>query len=133
MYTVTVLTSFDATHSLRMRDGQFEPVHQHHWMVRGCFAGPDLDNQGLLVDFVLARARLEEITSPLAGSHLNEWSALGGENPSAERVAETVFHLLAAMPDLAPTLHSVTVTEAPGCEASYLGKDACRAQRSQAG
>jgi 6-pyruvoyl-tetrahydropterin synthase len=133
MYTVSVSTSFDATHSLRMRGGQFEPVHRHHWMVRGCFAGPDLDRQGLLVDFVLARAKLEEITSPLAGSHLNEWSALGGENPSAERVAETVFHLLAAMPDLAPTVHSVTVTEAPGCEASYLGKDASRAQRNQAG
>jgi 6-pyruvoyltetrahydropterin/6-carboxytetrahydropterin synthase len=122
MYTVSVSTRFVADHSLRLNHGQSEPVHRHTWQVCASFAGTRLDDTGLLVDFNVARERLEQIASALAGTFLNEWAALGGRNPSAEHVAEAIFGQLSTAPELAATLCRISITEAPGCEAAYLGK-----------
>jgi 6-pyruvoyltetrahydropterin/6-carboxytetrahydropterin synthase len=123
MYEVAVTTTFEATHALRMYDGEYEPVHSHDWRVRSRFVGPELDEIGVLVDFEYVVARLRAITDPLAGTHLNEWSALRGRAPSAEHVARAFFELLSADATLARSLYSVTVTEAAGCDATYIGKD----------
>jgi len=123
MYTVTVSGCFEADHSLRMTDGRPEPVHRHTWRVRAAFAGEHLDAAGILVDFTVVRTRIERITCGLNGTFLNDWAALGGRSPSAEHVAETLFHQLSTVPELATTLRAVSVAEAPGCEAAYLGKD----------
>lgn len=119
MYEVTVATTFDATHALRMYDGRFEPVHEHCWGVRARFVGRELDEIGVLVDFGLVRERLRAITRSLSGAHLNDWPALAGRNASAEHVARVIFDELRADARLAPSLYSVTVTEAPGCEATF--------------
>ena len=52
MYRVTVTGRFSAVHGLRYGDGRQEPPHEHQWSVEVCFAGPELDRDGLLVDFV---------------------------------------------------------------------------------
>lgn len=119
MYTVAATSRFDATHSLRLYDGVSEPTHEHTWCVRACFASHTLDQIGVVVDFAYVRGRLGAIVEELAGTCLNEWPALQGGNPSAERVAGAIFRLLSADPHLAPTLRGVYVTEAPGCEAGY--------------
>jgi 6-pyruvoyl-tetrahydropterin synthase len=120
MYTVTVSAGFEASHNLQLPDGQWEPVHRHVWNVVVEFVGPKLDPTGTLVDFVAAQARLREITAPLANTHLNDWADLRGRNPSAERIAQALSERLAADPALAATLHRVTVSEAPGCTASFV-------------
>lgn len=122
MYTVTVSAGFEASHNLRLSDGEWEPIHSHVWNVVVEFAGPTLDAIGVLVDFVAAQAKLREITASLADTHLNDWADLHGRNPSAERIAEALFQRLAADSALHATLHRVTVSEAPGCTASF-GRD----------
>ncbi|MBN1513923.1 MAG: 6-carboxytetrahydropterin synthase [Phycisphaerae bacterium] len=119
MYTVAVTSRFQATHALRMYDGMSEPIHEHEWCVRACFAGHRLDEVGLVVDFTYVRKRMGEIGEKLAGTCLNEWPALEGGNPSAERVATAFFQLLSADTRLSPILRGVFVTETPGCEAGY--------------
>jgi 6-pyruvoyl-tetrahydropterin synthase len=120
MYTVTVSTGFEASHTLQLPDGEWEPVHSHVWNVVAEFAGPKLDPTGTLVDFAVAQARLRELTAPLAHTHLNDWAEVRGRNPSAERIAQALFERLTAEPALAGTLHRVTVSEAPGCTASFV-------------
>lgn len=119
MYTINVTTRFEASHALRMPDGRREPVHTHEWCVRACFGSAQLDKYGLVIDFHRVEATLDEIIAPLRGKALEDWEALKGENASAERVAEAIHRALSRTPDLASMLRSVTVTEAPGCEATY--------------
>jgi 6-pyruvoyl-tetrahydropterin synthase len=120
MYTVTVSAGFEASHNLQLPDGQWEPVHSHVWNIVAEFAGPELDPTGALVDFVAVQARLRDIAAPLANTRLNDWADLRGRNPSAERIAQALFERLAADPALSSILHRVTVSEAPGCTASFV-------------
>ncbi len=122
MYRVSVETTFSAAHRLKLPDGTFEPYHGHDWHVTATYAGPKLDATGLLVDFVAARAALNEVARLLDHSDLNANGLLGGRNPSAEHVAFAVFEWLALAAG-GELLLSVRVTEEPGCAAEYFGKD----------
>jgi 6-pyruvoyltetrahydropterin/6-carboxytetrahydropterin synthase len=120
MYRITVKASFSAAHRLRLPDGSYEPLHGHDWHVTARYAGPRLDAQGLLVDFVQVRSALREIVRSLDHTDLNTHALLAGRNPSAECVAAAIFERLAAMPAGGPLLEAVRVTEEPGCAAEFV-------------
>lgn len=120
MYEVSVEAHFSAAHRLRLGDGSLEPPHGHDWHVTAVFAGTDLDEIGLLVDFVAAEDRLRRVVGALHHTDLNTCPAMRNLNPSAEHVARVIFEGLAADPALAGALARVRVTEAPGCAATYL-------------
>ena len=58
MYEVRVSGSFYASHQLRRADKTLEPRHAHIWHVAATFAGPQLDDTGLLLDFTWIKPRL---------------------------------------------------------------------------
>lgn len=87
MFEVSVSGWFAAAHQLRLPDGSLEPLHGHNWHVTVTFAGPRLDECGLLLDFVALRRRLEAVLGQLHDRNLNELAAFAGRNPSAEQVA----------------------------------------------
>ena len=120
MYEVAVEASFTAAHRVRDASGEFEPPHMHHWHVRATFAGAELNEAGLLVDFTEAQRCLRQAVALLDGSDLNACPALAGVAPSAEGVAKGIYDLLVKHAALRPLLRRVTVTEAPGCCASYI-------------
>jgi 6-pyruvoyltetrahydropterin/6-carboxytetrahydropterin synthase len=117
MYEVAVERSFRAAHAITM-GGRPEPSHQHDWHVRVVVAG-DLDADGLLCDFHALEEHLEAIIAPLAGRDLNAVSPFDRLNPTAEQVARHLAERLAETLPPALTLKSVSVTEAPGCMATY--------------
>ncbi len=119
MYEISVETEFNATHHIRLPNGDVEPDHEHRWRVVAAFAGTELDDAGMLVDFELARRRLTEVIAPLEHANLNDCPALGNLSPTAERVAKTVYDALAKSATIGHALHAVTVTEAPGCSATF--------------
>lgn len=119
MYEVSVEALFSAAHRLRLADGNLEPPHGHDWRVSAHFVGAELDEIGVLIDFVAAEARLREIAARLHHTDLNQAELLAGMNPSAEHVAKVIFDKLAVMPEYHRLLDRVTVTEAPGCRATY--------------
>lgn len=122
MYTVSVETTFSASHRLVLAGGELEPPHGHDWRVTARFVGENLDETGMLVDFVAALRRLESVAAELHHTDLNVCPAMKGLNPSAEHVARVIYDRLAEDESLAPFLEEVQVTEAPGCAASYTSR-----------
>jgi 6-pyruvoyltetrahydropterin/6-carboxytetrahydropterin synthase len=127
MYEITVERTFCAAHAIVIR-GQREPLHGHNWLVTASIAGDTLDEDGLLCDFHAVDRVLAEITEPFVNMNLNEVPPFNDVNPSAEHVARHIATELAARlkNELAPggRVRAVSVTEAPGCCATYRpGKD----------
>lgn len=123
MYTVSITSSFNALHQVKLPDGGIEPLHGHDWAVRVWFSAEALDAHDMVVDFVRATEALRAVLAPLHHSNLNE--SLGsrdGRLPTAEVVARHIFDALRAR-GLAQT-SAVEVTEAPGCTSSYIAPPA---------
>ena len=122
MYEITVERTFCAAHAIVIR-GQREPLHGHNWQVTATIAGDALDEDGLLCDFHAVERVLVEITEPFLNKNLNEVPPFHDVNPSAEHVARHLATELAARlkNELASggRVRAVSVTEAPGCCATY--------------
>ena len=118
MFRVTVSSTFNAVHSVTMR-GIDETPHNHEWKVAIVIEGASLDADGLLINFVEIERQLEQIIKPLKDSNLNEIDTLGGENPSAERVAIYIGDAMMKQIGSPVRIQSVIVTEAENCQATY--------------
>ena len=119
MYEVSVKTSFTARHSVQLPNGEMEPMHEHDWVVEAIFTGPQLDDRGLLVDFVEIQQDFERLLEPLADTDLNGHPLLGGRPSTAEVLALRIFEQLRGHKRQGVSLGKVVVTEAPGCSAAY--------------
>ncbi len=122
MFEITVQADFAAAHALAIA-GRREPLHGHNWHVKVTLAGQTLDADGLLCDFHTVEHSLREVVARFNNRNLNEIDPFDRVNPSAEHVAhhiaEVMNERLGAV--LAPVawIASVSVTEAPGCLATY--------------
>ena len=119
MFRVSVSTSFNATHAVTTR-GVEEIPHSHDWNVVVSLEGESLDEDGLLIDFLEIERMLEDTIKPLRDSNLNTTATLGSENPSAERVAVYIGDAMREQVNESVRIQSVTVTEAPNCQATYV-------------
>jgi len=123
MYEIAVHAEFAAAHALRIA-GQTEPVHGHNWRVTARIQAERLDQDGLVCDFHTVHDVLMQTIHPFHNNHLNEVPPFSnGVNPTAELVARHIARELHLGLDaaLAPNARvaSVSVTEAPGCVATY--------------
>ncbi len=119
VYQLRIERQFCAAHALQIK-GVREPTHGHNWRVRVIVTGAALDEDGLLCDFHLLEAKLDAILAPLHNADLNGTPPFDRVNPTAEHVAR---HIAVSMEPHLPRgvrLASASVTEAPGCEASYV-------------
>ncbi len=82
--------------------------------------GRDLDDSGILVDFVEAKKRLAEVMGLLHHSDLNACALMRGINPSAEHVARAIHEQMANRVSRADLLEYTRVEEEPGCWATFL-------------
>ncbi|MGD8453121.1 MAG: 6-carboxytetrahydropterin synthase [Phycisphaerae bacterium] len=120
MFEVAVTGWFSAAHRLRLPDGTWEPRHGHNWRLKVTYAGPHLNEMGLLVDFAAVRSRLQEIVATLHERDLNDLPPFRERDPSAELVAVYVAEQMAAAHEMIGlTPACVEVEEEPGCFASY--------------
>lgn len=124
MYRIAVQTTFCAAHALTI-SGATEPVHGHNWRVTATIEGSELDDDGLVCDFHTVLATLQDIVAPFHNNHLNLVPPFDSTNPSAELVAKHIADELAellgaALDPYGSRVASVSVTEAEGCEATYL-------------
>ena len=123
MYEVKVKSTFNASHAIPMANGEMEPLHEHAWGVEVVFAGAELDDRGVLLDFVAIEQHLQRILAPLDGANLNEHPFLEGRPSSAEHVARRIYELLSAEQWHPARLSSVMVREAPGCTVRFAPRD----------
>ena len=120
MYSITVSTGFTASHQLRLVGGNLEALHSHDWQVAASVQSPQLDAIETVMDFHALEALIRTIVTPWHNRRLNDLEPFKERwNPSAERVAE---HIARALRPLLPqhvSTWSISVTEAPGCIATY--------------
>jgi 6-pyruvoyltetrahydropterin/6-carboxytetrahydropterin synthase len=120
MFEVSIMGRFTAAHRLRRADGSAEPLHRHRWRVTVTFAGPELDSQGVLLDFGEIKPRVDGLLETLNGRKLNDLAPFATRIPSAENIALHVAEQLrATLPD-GVRLCCVEVEEASGCVARFF-------------
>ena len=122
MFQVSKTFSFDAAHALRGYDGNCERLHGHRWEVSVCVEGPTLNDLGILLDFRVIKAAVQEATAEYDHNTLNDVAPYDTINPSTEHIAQTIY--LALRDTL--TVHATTaqlafvqVWESPTSWAKY--------------
>lgn len=123
MYELTVERVFSAAHAIMIHGSQ-EPVHGHNWHVRLVVSGDRLNDDGLLCDFHLLERELDRVIGAFNNRHLNEVPPFDRVNPTAEHVARHIADAVQPHLPKSVRLERVSVTEAPGCVATWV-------QRSQ--
>ena len=87
MFEVSVEHTFAAGHALRNYRGKCENVHGHNYKVQVIVRGEQLDETGMLADFVELKRLLRAISEPLDHVFLNDIEPFNELNPSAENIA----------------------------------------------
>ena len=120
MYEVKVIEHFCAAHFLRGYKGKCESMHGHNYRVEFSITGRDLNNLGMLADFVDIRRALKEIIDEWDHTVLNEVEAFTGKNPTAENIAREICVRMVKYPDLGnATTAKCEVWETERSVASY--------------
>ena len=113
--------NFSSAHQLRGYRGKCENLHGHNYKIEIYARGRELNNIGLLVDFVELKEAADELVTYLDHKNLNELEPFVEEqNPSAENVARFVLERLAAkINDEREQIYKVRCFETPTSVATY--------------
>jgi 6-pyruvoyltetrahydropterin/6-carboxytetrahydropterin synthase len=91
MFEVSVEQTFAAGHALRNYHGKCENVHGHNYKVRITVAGEQLDEAGLLVDFLEIKRAMSTAIDYLDHRFINDLPPFDEINPSAENIAKFFY------------------------------------------
>ena len=91
MFEVTIEETFAAGHALRNYHGKCENVHGHNYRCQVMVEGAQLDDIGLLVDFVELKKVVHAVLDRLDHQWLNEFPPFDVLNPSAENMAKYIY------------------------------------------
>jgi 6-pyruvoyltetrahydropterin/6-carboxytetrahydropterin synthase len=91
MFEVTIEETFAAGHALRNYHGKCENVHGHNYRCQVSLEGDELDDIGLLVDFVELKKVVHAVLDRLDHQWLNDLPPFDKLNPSAENMARFIF------------------------------------------
>jgi len=121
MFEVTVEQTFAAGHALRNYKGKCENVHGHNYRVRVTISGEQLDDAGLLVDFVDVKRLMGGAIEYLDHRFINDLPPFDLLNPSAENIAKYFYDRVnAGMKNDAPVrISEVRVWETDTSSAVY--------------
>ena len=95
-YEVIIEDNFSSAHALRHYYGQTEPLHGHNYKVRVTLLGEQLDQAGLLVDFIEVKRLMQQIVDRLDHQFINDIPPFTELNPSAENIARYFYQELSS-------------------------------------
>ena len=121
MFEVTIEESFSAGHALRNYHGKCENVHGHNYRCQVTLAGKELDEIGLLVDFVALKKTVHAVLDRLDHQWLNDLPPFDKLNPSAENIARHIHDQVEAGLQIPAGvgIQSVKLWETDTCSATY--------------
>ena len=121
MFEVTIEETFAAGHALRNYKGKCENVHGHNYRCQVSIAGAELNEIGLLVDFVELKKALHAVIDRMDHQWLNELPPFDKLNPSAENMARFIYEEVAAILPVpsGAAIQSVRLWETDTCSATY--------------
>jgi 6-pyruvoyltetrahydropterin/6-carboxytetrahydropterin synthase len=91
MFEITIEESFAAGHALRNYRGKCENVHGHNYRCQVTVEGEQLDDIGLLVDFVELKRVVHAVLDRMDHQWLNDWPPFDKINPSAENMVRFIY------------------------------------------
>jgi 6-pyruvoyltetrahydropterin/6-carboxytetrahydropterin synthase len=94
MFEVSVEQSFAAGHALRNYKGACENVHGHNFKIQVTIEGQELDQTGMLVDFLDVKQSMRDVIARLDHKFLNDVPPIDVINPSAENIASYFYEEL---------------------------------------
>ena len=120
-FEVMIERNFSSAHQLRGYKGKCENLHGHNYKIEIYARGSELNNIGLLVDFVELKDAADDLVTYLDHKNLNELEPFVEEqNPSAENVARFVLERLAEkIDDDRVQIYKVRCFETPTSVATY--------------
>ena len=120
-FEVMIERNFSSAHQLRGYKGKCENLHGHNYKIEIYARGSELNNIGLLVDFVELKAAADEIVQYLDHRNINELPPFDKElNPSAENLARFILERVARrVTDDRVQIYKVRCFETPTSIATY--------------
>jgi 6-pyruvoyltetrahydropterin/6-carboxytetrahydropterin synthase len=91
MFEATIEETFAAGHALRNYHGKCENPHGHNYRCELTIRGEQLDEAGLLADFVELKKTLHAVLDRLDHQWLNDVAPFDVLNPSAENMARHIY------------------------------------------
>ncbi len=121
MFEVMIERNFSSAHQLRGYRGKCENLHGHNYRVEIYARGRELNNIGLLVDFVELKEAADEVVNFLDHRNINELEPFVEElNPSAENLARFILERVARrVGDDHVQIYKVRCFETPTSVATY--------------
>ncbi len=120
-FEVMIERNFSSAHQLRGYQGKCENLHGHNYRVEIYARGRELNNIGLLVDFVELKAAADDVVNYLDHRNLNDLEPFDEElNPSAENIAQFILERVASrLSDGRVQIYKVRCFETPTTVATY--------------
>jgi len=123
MYEISAVGHFDAAHFLRGYRGKCANIHGHRWKVEVTLQGAELNNLGILTDFMVVKNMLKEILNIFDHRMINDITPFAQVNPTAENLAKYVFDEMAVklreLTGPGVKMTKVTVWESEAASATY--------------
>ena len=120
-FEVMIERNFSSAHQLRGYRGKCENLHGHNYKIEIYARGRELNNIGLLVDFVELKDAADEIVQYLDHRNINELPPFNEElNPSAENLARYILERVSSrVTDDRVQVYKVRCFETPTSVATY--------------
>src|SRR5918997_2531929 len=97
MFEVMIERNFSSAHQLRGYKCKRENLHGHNYRIEIYARGRELNNIGLLVDFVELKEAADEVVNFLDHRNINELPPFDHQlNPSAENLARFILERVSA-------------------------------------
>lgn len=124
MYQISAFSHFDAAHFLRGYKGKCANIHGHRWKVEIMLQGADLDELGILIDFMDVKNMLKDVLNTFDHKMVNDVPPFDRMNPTAENISKFVYDQMAEkLKDQIGThisITRVTIWESESASASYF-------------
>lgn len=119
-YEVMIERNFSSAHQLRGYRGKCENLHGHNYKIEIYARGAELNDIGLLVDFVELKAAADEVVQYLDHRNINELPPFDSVNPSAENLAKFILERISSnIQDPRVEIYKVRCFETPTSVATY--------------
>lgn len=121
IFEVMIERHFSSAHQLRGYKGKCENLHGHNYKIEIYARGAELNNIGLLIDFVDLKRAADQVVKYLDHRNINELPPFDVElNPSAENLAKFILDWISSrVGDERVQVYKVRCFETPTSVATY--------------
>ena len=91
MFELSINGEIAAAHFLNEYDGKCKNLHGHTWKVEITVLGEELNGLGMIADFTVLKARLNDVLETMDHGCLNDLPFFAENNPTTENIAKYLF------------------------------------------